>query len=40
MVNGQTLEKRDGYGLEGMEQVKFEASSDVQLLLMEVPMVF
>lgn len=37
-VNGQTLNKRDGYGLWDIESLDIKADSDAELLLMEVPM--
>ena len=37
-ANGQALQRRDGYGLEGIEHIPFTATSDVQILLLEVPM--
>ncbi len=37
-VNGQTLERRDGYGLWATDGFNLEASSDAQTLIMEVPM--
>jgi hypothetical protein len=37
-VGDQNLETRDGYGIWGFETVKITATSDAELLLMEVPM--
>ena len=37
-VSGQTLERRDGLGISGTEQLEFEASEDCELLIMEVPL--
>lgn len=37
-VNGEQLEKRDGIGLTDFEKATFEATSDAEVLLMEVPM--
>lgn len=37
-VNGEQLEKRDGMGLTDFEKATFEATSDAEVLLMEVPM--
>ncbi len=37
-VNGQKLNKRDGYGLTELESVSIGADSDAEVLLMEVPM--
>jgi redox-sensitive bicupin YhaK (pirin superfamily) len=37
-VAGQDLDRRDGLGIWDVAKVDFEASSDAQLLLMEVPM--
>jgi redox-sensitive bicupin YhaK (pirin superfamily) len=37
-VDGQLLEQRDGLGITDFNEVTFEASSDAELLLMEVPM--
>jgi redox-sensitive bicupin YhaK (pirin superfamily) len=37
-VDGQLLEQRDGMGITEFNEVNFEASSDAELLLMEVPM--
>ncbi len=37
-INGQELETRDGFGLWNMDQIDIKANSDVEILLMEVPM--
>lgn len=37
-VDGQALEQRDGMGFTDFEKVTFEATSDAEILLMEVPM--
>lgn len=37
-INGQKLEKRDGFGLWDLEELEITADSDTELLLMEVPM--
>jgi len=37
-VNGQMLEKRDGYGLWNLDQVELSASEESRVLLMDVPM--
>lgn len=37
-VNNQSLKGRDGFGLWNLSQVNIEAQSDVELLLIEVPM--
>jgi len=37
-IDGQTLERRDGYGLWDLEKFSLTASSDARVLLMEVPM--
>ena len=37
-VEGQTLNRRDGFGIWDTSSVKIETSSDAKLLLMEVPM--
>jgi hypothetical protein len=36
-VNGQTLGARDGLGIRDQNQLLFTASSDAEILLMEVP---
>jgi len=38
-VDEQELGLRDGAGITEFENVRFEATSDAELLLMEVPMV-
>jgi redox-sensitive bicupin YhaK (pirin superfamily) len=38
IVDGQELAQRDGLGITNFDQVLFEATSDAELLLMEVPM--
>jgi redox-sensitive bicupin YhaK (pirin superfamily) len=37
-VDGQELEQRDGLGITDFDKVTFEATSDTEILLMEVPM--
>lgn len=37
-VDGQDLDTRDGYGVWDVQEVKLEAGSDAELLIMEVPM--
>ena len=37
-VDGQELEQRDGLGITDFDKVTFEAISDAEILLMEVPM--
>lgn len=37
-INGQSLEKRDGFGLWDIDQLDITANSNIELLLMEVPM--
>lgn len=39
-VNEQLLEKRDGYGISGVDAVTFTTQSDSEFLVMEVPMNF
>jgi quercetin 2,3-dioxygenase len=39
LLNGQTLNKRDGYGLWDVQSFSLEATSDSEVLLIEVPMV-
>ena len=39
IANGQALQSRDGYGIDGVEHIQFIAKSDLQILLLEVPMV-
>jgi quercetin 2,3-dioxygenase len=38
VVNGQALNKRDGFGVWNLETIAIEAAADSELLLMEVPM--
>lgn len=37
-VDGQSLEQRDGMGITDFEKVNFKATSEAEILLMEVPM--
>jgi len=37
-INGQSLEKRDGFGIWEIEKLNIQADSNTELLLMEVPM--
>jgi quercetin 2,3-dioxygenase len=37
-INGQALEKRDGYGIWDVDSVNITAEKDAKILLMEVPM--
>lgn len=37
-VDGQSLEQRDGLGIIDFEKVQFKATSEAEILLMEVPM--
>ena len=37
-VNGQSLNRRDGYGIWDTDQISFKALSNAEVLLMEVPM--
>jgi redox-sensitive bicupin YhaK (pirin superfamily) len=37
-INGQELNRRDGLGIEGTEELEIKANSQSTLLLMEVPM--
>jgi hypothetical protein len=37
-VDNQELEQRDGLGITDFYKVTFEATSDTEILLMEVPM--
>ena len=37
-VNDQLMNRRDGYGIWETDNVKIEAVSDAEFLLMEVPM--
>src|SRR5690242_15945991 len=39
-VDGQKLNKRDGYGIWETSEVTIKADSDAEFLLMEVPMIF
>jgi redox-sensitive bicupin YhaK (pirin superfamily) len=39
-VDGQRLNKRDGYGIWETSEVTIKADSDAEFLLMEVPMIF
>jgi len=38
VVDGQALNQRDGMGITNFDQITFEATTDAELLLMEVPM--
>ncbi|UII35100.1 pirin family protein [Fulvivirga ulvae] len=38
-INGQVLNRRDGYGLTELDQLTVTADSDARVLLMEVPMI-
>ena len=38
LVDGQALNQRDGMGITDFDNILFEATSDAELLLMEVPM--
>ncbi|GAA0892941.1 pirin family protein [Fulvivirga kasyanovii] len=38
-INGQALNRRDGYGLTDLDQLTVIADSDARVLLMEVPMI-
>lgn len=38
-INGQALNRRDGYGLTDLDQLTLTADSDARVLLMEVPMI-
>jgi len=38
VVDGQALNQRDGMGITDFDQITFEATTDAELLLMEVPM--
>jgi len=40
LVNEQTLDTRDGYGIWDTNKVNIKAESDAEFLLMEVPMIF
>jgi redox-sensitive bicupin YhaK (pirin superfamily) len=37
-INGQKLNKRDGFGVWDTDQISIIADSDAEVLLMEVPM--
>ncbi len=37
-VDGQELQQRDGLGITDFDNVTFEATSDAEILVMEVPM--
>lgn len=37
-INGQALERRDGFGIWDVNELNIEANADTRLLLMEVPM--
>ena len=37
-INGESLNRRDGMGIEDFEKLEIKADSDVKLLLMEIPM--
>jgi redox-sensitive bicupin YhaK (pirin superfamily) len=37
-INGEKLEKKDGLGIIGADKLEIKADSEVELLLMEVPM--
>jgi hypothetical protein len=37
-INGQSLNKRDGLGLVGVENLEITAENDAKILLMDVPM--
>jgi redox-sensitive bicupin YhaK (pirin superfamily) len=39
-INGQELNTRDGFGIWNIDEINIKANSDVELLLMEVPMQF
>ena len=38
-VDGQELGERDGLGITDFDKVTFEATTDAEILLMEVPMI-
>ena len=40
LVNGETLDTRDGYGIWDTNKVNIKAESDTEFLLIEVPMIF
>jgi quercetin 2,3-dioxygenase len=37
-INGQALNKRDGFGITGTDKISIVADSDAEILLMDVPM--
>lgn len=37
-INSQSLNRRDGFGIEGAEKFEISADSDAKILLMEIPM--
>ena len=37
-INGQALNKRDGYGIWDTDRIEISADSEARILLMEVPM--
>ncbi|MEM6865213.1 MAG: pirin family protein, partial [Bacteroidota bacterium] len=37
-INGQKLERRDGFGLWDVENLEISANSNTEVLLMEIPM--
>ena len=39
-INGQELNTRDGFGIWNIDAIDIKAKSNVELLLMEVPMQF
>ena len=40
-INGEQLEKRDGYGIWSVEEVKIKSNSEnTEILIMDVPMIF
>jgi redox-sensitive bicupin YhaK (pirin superfamily) len=38
-INGQTLDRRDGYGIWDTDAISFKALTNAEVLLMEVPMI-
>jgi redox-sensitive bicupin YhaK (pirin superfamily) len=38
-INGQSLNRRDGLGIEGIQELEIQANSEATLLLMEVPII-
>jgi len=38
-INGQALNRRDGLGIEGSQELEIQANSEATLLLMEVPII-